>query len=98
MLNIPLKFDDLLKVVDTLSPEQKRLLRQHLADNWSTQLGKALDDIQADVPSGLSDEKVQTDIENAIEDVRLVQTQRILGLHMGAMWTRDDFDDPLEFK
>ncbi|MCA0456897.1 MAG: DUF2281 domain-containing protein [Chloroflexi bacterium] len=30
MLTIPIKFDDLLKVVDTLSPEQKQLLRQHI--------------------------------------------------------------------
>ena len=30
MLNIPIKFEDLLKVVDSLSPEQKRLLREHM--------------------------------------------------------------------
>ena len=62
MLNI--KFDDLLKAVDSLSPEQKRLLREHI-----------------DV------------VENSAE----IDTSkpRILGLHRGAIWTSDDFDDPL---
>jgi hypothetical protein len=70
MLNIPIKFDDLLKVVDTLSPEQKRLLRQRIDETWSTRFGKALDDLQADLPTGLSEDEIQADIEAAIRDVR----------------------------
>ena len=68
MLNI--KFDDLLKVVDSLSPEQKRLLREHLNENWSDRFGKALTDLQADVPTGIPEEEVQADIEEAIRQVR----------------------------
>ena len=64
MLNIPIKFDDLLKVVDTLSPEQKRLLRQ----------------------------RIDTDTTSTEVDL---SKPRVLGLHMGAMWTSDDFDAPL---
>ena len=59
-----IKFADLLKAVDTLSPQEKQLLRQHIDSNNST------------------------------PDVELNQP-RILGLHPGAMWTSDDFDDPL---
>jgi hypothetical protein len=65
MLNIPIKFDDLLKVVDSLSPEQKRLLRQRI--------------------DGESDPGVEVDLTKP----------RILGLHPGAIWTSDDFDEPL---
>ena len=64
MLNIPIKFDDLLKVVDSLSPEQKRVLRQHI------------------------------DTESSPIDVDLSKP-RVFDLHQGAMWTSDDFDDPL---
>ncbi len=64
MLNIPIKFDDLLKVVDSLSPEQKRLLREHI-DNES--------------------------IQNVVD----LGQPRVFNLHPGAMWTSDDFDDPL---
>lgn len=68
MLSTPIKnFDDLLKVVDSLTPEQKQLLRQRI-------------DKQA--------------IPNDVD----LSKPRILGLHMGSMWTSDDFDDPLELK
>lgn len=70
MLNIPIKFDDLLKVVDTLSPEQKQLLRQHIDGSWASRFGKALDNIRANIPADLSDEEIQADIEAAIRDVR----------------------------
>ncbi len=30
MINIPVTFETLLKVIDSLSPEQKRMLQQHL--------------------------------------------------------------------
>jgi hypothetical protein len=64
MLNIPIQFDDLLKVVDMLTPEQRRVLAERIAVN-------AKDD-----------------------EVDLSQP-RILGLHPGAIWTSDDFDEPL---
>lgn len=64
MLNIPIQFDDLLKVVDKLSAEQKQVLLEHL----------------------------QPEPKDA--EVDLTQP-RILGLHPGAIWTSDDFDEPL---
>jgi hypothetical protein len=33
MLNIPIQFDDLLKVVDLLTPEQRRALAERIAVN-----------------------------------------------------------------
>lgn len=64
MLNIPIKFDDLLKVVDTLSPEQKSLLREHID-------------------------------KESVQNVVDLSQPRVFDLHPGAMWTSDDFDDPL---
>jgi hypothetical protein len=62
MLNIPIKFDDLLEVVKQLSDEQKRILLEQLeAENVN----------QESLP------------------------ERIPNLHPGAIWTSDDFDDPL---
>lgn len=66
MLNIPIQFDDLLKLVEQLSPEQKRVLREHLEA-----------EAEADVDGDTS------------------AKPRILGLHPGAIWTSEDFDDPL---
>lgn len=66
MLTIPIQFDDLLKVVEKLSPEQKRILREHLEAEKAT----------------------------AVETNSSAQP-RILGLHPGAIWTSEDFDDPL---
>lgn len=60
MLNIPVSFDDLIKVIDQLSAEQKRVLLDHLTQNG----------------------------EQSVKP-------RILGMHPGAIWTSDDFDDPL---
>ncbi len=61
MLNLTLTFDDLLKLLDQLSDEQKQIAREHLeARAAETQKG-----------------------------------QRILGMHPGAIWTSEDFDDPL---
>jgi len=40
MLNIAITFDELLKVVDQLSDEQKRALKQRLADNAELAAGK----------------------------------------------------------
>ncbi len=64
MLKSPIKFDDLLKMVDTLSPEEKRLLQEHI-----------------------NNESVQSGVD--------LSKPRVFDLHPGAMWTSDDFDDPL---
>ena len=64
MLNIPIQFDDLLKVVDSLTPEQKQALVEHIAA-----------------------EAQDADVDRS--------QPRILGLHAGAIWTSDDFDEPL---
>ncbi len=63
-------FDDLLKIVDDLSPEQKRVLRQHLDEDWAARFGAALAAVHADMPAGLSDQEVQRDVDAAIDDVR----------------------------
>jgi len=71
MLKNPIKFDDLLKAVDSLTPEQKQLLRQHIDEtDWASRFSKALTGLQADVPTGIPEEEVQTDIEEAIRQVR----------------------------
>ncbi len=64
MLTIPIKFDDLLKVVDDLTPQQKQILRQRI-----------------------DQEPISSEID--------LSKPRVLGLHLGSMWTSDDFDDPL---
>jgi hypothetical protein len=64
MLKSPIKFDELLKMVDTLSPEEKRLLRERI-----------------------DTETISTEVD--------LSKPRILGLHPGAIWMSDDFDDPL---
>jgi len=91
MLNFPIQFDDLLKIIDSLSPEQKRLLLQHIDENWSKRLGKALDDLQADFPIDLSNQTIKTDIEAAIEVAPT--TLHNLSLQMDARWTNDHSDN-----
>lgn len=66
MLTIPIQFDDLLKVIEKLSPEQKRVLREHL----------------------------EAEEETPVEEGATAKP-RVLGLHPGAIWTSEDFDDPL---
>lgn len=63
MLNIPIHFDDLLKLVGQLSPEQKRILRESLE-------------------------------REAVSD-QAPTSERVPNLHPGAIWTSEDFDDPL---
>jgi hypothetical protein len=69
MLTIPIQFDDLLKVVEKLSPEQKRILREHL--------------------------EAEEEIETVSDIQEPLLKERIPNLHPGAIWTSDDFDDPL---
>ena len=64
MVNIPITFEAFLKIVDSLSPEQKRLVKERI-----------------------DTETIPTEVD--------LSKPRILGLHPGAMWTSDDFDDPL---
>ncbi len=70
MLNIPVRFDDMLKMLLNLPPEQKRIIRQRLDEDWAARFGNALDAIHDDLPDGLSDEEIQADIEAAIEQSR----------------------------
>jgi hypothetical protein len=67
---LPIKFEDLLELVTRLSPEQKRMLRQRMDEDWSARFGKALDAIHAEIPPDISEEEAQTDIEEAIHQVR----------------------------
>ena len=70
MLNIPVRFDDMLKMLLNLPPEQKRIIRQRLDEDWAARFGNALNAIQDDVPSKLSDEEIQADVEAAIKQSR----------------------------
>ena len=70
MLNIPVQFDDLLRVIDQLSAEQKRIIRQRLDEEWSARFGDALDSLHADMPTDISDVEVQSDIVADIDEVR----------------------------
>jgi len=69
MLTIPIQFDDLLKVIEKLSPEQKRILREHL--------------------------EAEAEVETVSDIQETPLKERIPNLHPGAIWTSDDFDDPL---
>jgi len=68
MLTIPIQFDDLLKAIKKLSPEQKRILREHLETEQTVQ---------------------------GSDDQETLLKERIPNLHPGAIWTSEDFDDPL---
>lgn len=70
MLNIPVRFEDMLKMLLDLPPEQKRIIRERLDEDWAARFGNALDRIHDDIPSGLSDEETQADVEAAIEESR----------------------------
>lgn len=69
-LMVPVNFEDLLALVESLTPEQKALLRERLDDEWSARFGKALDDIQVGIPAGVSGEEAQADVEKAIDESR----------------------------
>ena len=50
MVNIPITFEAFLKIVDSLSPEQKQLLRQHhMTDQPSTPLESNKPNIQSNI-------------------------------------------------
>lgn len=69
MSSNPIQFDDLLKIVEQLSPEQKRIIRLAL-DN-------------------------ELPVETLNQSPEQELPPRIPDLHAGAIWTSDDFDDPL---
>ena len=92
MLNLPIQFDDLLKIIDSLSPEQKHLLLQHIDENWSSRLANALDDLQIQSPIELSNDAIKPDIEAAIEVAPT--TLHNLSLQMDAIWTNGNSNEP----
>ena len=66
-----LKFDDLLRVIDELPAEQKRIIRQRLDEEWSARFGDALESLHADIHTTyVSDAEVEDDIVTAINEVR----------------------------
>jgi hypothetical protein len=70
MLNVPVKFDDLLKVIEQLPSDQKQIIRQRLDEEWSARFSAALAAIHADLPIGISDEELNADIQAAIDETR----------------------------
>ena len=70
MVSIRVDFDDLLDVIDQLSPEQKRILRQHLDEDWARRFGEALADVRADMPIDICAEELDVDVQAAIVETR----------------------------
>jgi hypothetical protein len=70
MLNIPVKFDDLLSVIEQLPAEQKQIIRQRLDVEWSERFGAALAAVHADMPVSIPQDELEADINAAIDDVR----------------------------
>lgn len=64
------EFDQLLGLIPRLSPEQTQTVRQQLEDYWFHQFGEALKSIHANVPTDISEDDIQADIEAAIHEVR----------------------------
>lgn len=69
-MRLSVSLDDLLRAINQLDPEQKRMVRQQLDDDWAVRFGQAIDAIRADIPSGISADEVEADIEQAIREVR----------------------------
>jgi hypothetical protein len=74
MLKTPVNFDDLLELIDQLSSQQKQIIRQRIDEDWSRRFRAALDDIHQDMPTHISEEEVERDIEAAIEETRREQS------------------------
>ncbi len=70
MLSIQIEFEQLLDTIDKLSSEQHDIIRRRLNKAWSTELKQTLDAIHAKVPPDFAEDKIQEDIEFAINDVR----------------------------
>jgi hypothetical protein len=86
MLNIP--FEDLLKVIDELSDEQKLIISEHLAESAVAGAdAKPKKSRKLDLHPGA----FQTRSSEASEKAKL----RTPNLGAGTVWMSDDFDDPL---
>jgi hypothetical protein len=85
MLNIPITFDELLKVVDQLSDEQKRVLSARLAENPVT---AANDKPKKPRVLGLHPGAFGDSDDKKAKP-------RTPNLGEGTIWISDDFDDPL---
>lgn len=64
------EFERLLESVDKLTSEQRRRLRRKLDDSWASEFREVLESIKKDMPTGISEEELQADIEAAIREVR----------------------------
>lgn len=69
-MKLRISFDDLLKLLNQLDPEQKRQVRERLDEDWATRFGQALDEIHADISNTVSPDEAEDDIERAIREVR----------------------------
>jgi hypothetical protein len=70
MLNVPVKFDDLLSVIEQLPAQQKQIIRQRLDEAWTERFGAALAAIHADMPTDIPEDELEADINAAIDEVR----------------------------
>ncbi len=70
MLNIPVKFDDLLSVIEQLPAEQKQIIRQRLDEEWTVRFGAALAAVHADMPTDVPEDELEADVNAAIDAVR----------------------------
>jgi len=70
MLNITVQFDDLLKVIEHLPAEQKRIIRERLDAEWAARFGDALASLYADIPRDIPEAEREADIETAVAKTR----------------------------
>jgi hypothetical protein len=84
-----IQFDDLLKIIDQLSGEQKRIVQEHLAES---SVSATSNKPKKPRILGLHPGAFQPDAsDNAAEKLK----PRTPNLGEGTVWMSDDFDDPL---
>ena len=57
-------------MIDNLSPEQRRTVRQHLDEDWSARFRQVLEAIHADMPTDILEDEIAADVEAAIHESR----------------------------
>jgi len=63
-------FQELLSIIDGLSPEQKRIIRQRIDEQSLLHFDPALDDFYGDVHESETDIDINTALDDSRRDVR----------------------------
>lgn len=70
-LNVSIQFEDILKLVDSLTPEQKLTLHEHIEAGWTEQFGTMVENFFASqLPADdiTPDSAVNLDVEATVAD------------------------------